>query len=266
MAFQFSHHTVDKDGNIKHAGQYLNLEKGKFPNFDFVRALKKELENDQGTIFRYSHHENTVLRAIRGQIMEANPELPDKAELTSFIDQITNWKVGKEKVQGVRNMVDLCDVVERLYLHPIMGGSTSIKKVLTAILNDSEYLKSKYSKSIYGEIGGIPSLNFKAKSWIQMDGDKVIDPYSSLPKVFEDYDLEAIDSQMVGDELHDGGGAMTAYARMQFSQMDEETTKQVASALLRYCELDTFAMVLIWEYWTKDLLVRKVKKNAAQVY
>src|SRR5687768_17669871 len=51
---------------------------GVFPNYDFVRALKKELENDQGTIFRYHNHENTYLRLICEQL--ANDEAVDDRE------------------------------------------------------------------------------------------------------------------------------------------------------------------------------------------
>ncbi|MBK6682343.1 MAG: DUF2779 domain-containing protein [Ignavibacteriales bacterium] len=53
IAFQFSHHTIEKDGTIKHAGEYISFEKGVFPNYEFVRNLKKQLEVDNGSIFRY---------------------------------------------------------------------------------------------------------------------------------------------------------------------------------------------------------------------
>ena len=39
-----------------------------------------------------------------------------------------------------------------------------------------------------------------------------------------------------------------AYAPMQFSEMLETEKAQLEKALLKYCELDTFVMVLIWEY------------------
>ena len=51
IAFQFSHHIYHKNGEIEHKGQYVNTERGIFPNFKFIRALKIELENDLGTIF-----------------------------------------------------------------------------------------------------------------------------------------------------------------------------------------------------------------------
>ncbi|MGI9215287.1 MAG: DUF2779 domain-containing protein [Gammaproteobacteria bacterium] len=68
IAFQFSHHVIDQQGNITHKGQYLNDLPGQFPNFDFVRKLKEELEQDDGNIFRYANHENSVLCDIIQQL------------------------------------------------------------------------------------------------------------------------------------------------------------------------------------------------------
>ncbi len=46
---------------------------------------------------------------------------------------------------------------------------------------------------------------------------------------------------------------MTAYARMQFEEMADDEREKIRKALLKYCELDTFAMVMIYEGWL-DLL------------
>lgn len=70
VAFQYSHHIMQKDGTIEHVGEYLNETQSFEANYEFVRALKKELENDRGSIFRYSNHENTVLNAIKEQLKD----------------------------------------------------------------------------------------------------------------------------------------------------------------------------------------------------
>jgi hypothetical protein len=36
---------------------------------------------------------------------------------------------------------------------------------------------------------------------------------------------------------------------MQFSEMSDLERKELASGLLRYCELDTMAMVMVFEAW-----------------
>ena len=260
VAFQFSHHLVTADGTISHATQYLNFERGKFPNFEFLRALKTAIGNDQGTIFRYHNHENTVLNDIRRQILDLEEPLPDASELVEFIDSITIRKQDQKVVhEGSRAMVDLCQVVDRYYFHRDMGGRTSIKKVLPAILNDSTYLQDRYSNSINNL--GISSLARGNYVLVLKDADgKVIDPYKSLPPVFDDVKIEVDpeeDGIVIEGELCEGGAAMIAYSRLQFSEVTEYQRKQTSEALLRYCELDTFAMVLIWEYWVNDLLKRK---------
>lgn len=260
MAFQFSHHMMTKEGAISHKSQYINQEKGKFPNFDFLRALKKSLSEDKGTILRFAAHENTVLCQIRQQILDTKPGIPDAAELIHFIESITSGP--DEKWVGPRNMVDLCELVKKFYYHPKTKGSNSIKKVLPAILSDSKFLQKKYSAPIYGSADGVSSLNYKNHSWINTDSNgNVKDPYKILPPIFEDFEFDQIESLIGSNTLADGGAAMTAYSRMQFSEMTKIESDKIVAALLKYCELDTFAMILIIEYWQN--LIADKKKQAA---
>ncbi len=68
VAFQFSHHVMEADGSVRHAGQFLCVEPGEFPNYRFAQALKEELERDEGSVFMWSHHENTILSKIVEQL------------------------------------------------------------------------------------------------------------------------------------------------------------------------------------------------------
>jgi hypothetical protein len=83
-------------------------------------------------------------------------------------------------------MIDLWHLVKIYYYDPQTHGSNSIKAVLPAILNSSEYLKDKYSKPIYGAKNGIKSLNFKDWKWLELKDEKIIDPYKKLPQMFQD--------------------------------------------------------------------------------
>ena len=76
-----------------------------------------------------------------------------------------------------------------------------------------------------------------------------MNPYKNLPRVFSDYDRDTLDLLMPDNELNDGGAAMTAYAYLQFSEMSDIERERIREALLKYCELDTLAMVMIWEHW-----------------
>lgn len=250
IAFQFSHHIVSVDGKIEHKGEYLNVEPGVFPNYEFVRALKKELESDNGTIFMYSNHENTYLNKIYEQLEAENEQIDDKDALLTFIRSITKYK----KKPGPRMMVDMLEVVKKYYYDPYMKGSNSIKVVLPAVLNSSEYIREKYSKPIYGADNGIKSLNFSNWTWVKEKEGKILDPYTLLPKLFTDISDKEFDAlDFDSDELKDGGAAMAAYGRLQFESIPEEVRNSIIDGLLKYCELDTLAMVIIYEAW-KDMI------------
>ncbi len=247
VAFQYSHHIVHENGVIEHHGQWLNSSPGYFPNFDFARSLKAELIKDEGTIFRYSPHENTILNAIINQLEESNES--DKATLVHWLKSITKSTLSStSQWSGERNMVDLMDIVLRFYYNPLTRGSNSLKDLLPAILNSSSYLKEKYSKPIYGT--DIKSLNFSEQVWITLDGNGVvINPYDKLPLIHEGISNELLDDMITDEEMGivDGGAAMIAYSKMQFTTMNEEERERIVRSLLKYCELDSFAMVLLWE-------------------
>lgn len=257
VAFQFSHHIVYEDGRIEHAGQYLNNDVTKFPNFEFVRELKKQLCNDNGTIFRYATHENSILNAIAIQLADSSE--PDKDELIAFIRTITHT----EETCGARDMVDLLEVVKRYFYEPKeMGGSNSIKVVLPAVLNVSQYLKDKYCKPIYGGTAVIPSCNHTTPiAWIDIDANgHVENPYHLLEPVaklagLDEHDEAYINAHDDEDEftVANGGAALTAYTKMMFC--DGTMSNALREALLRYCELDTMAMVFIWEYFHHECAV-----------
>ena len=252
IAFQFSHHVVYPDLTIEHKGQYLCEEKGMFPNFEFVRTLKDELENDKGTIFRYAAHENTVLNQIKVQLGEASyEEVPDKDGLIEFIKTITH----SDNHAGARDMVDLLKLVKWYCYHPRMGGSNSLKYVLPAVLMSSGYLQQKYSEPIYGKTSLIRSLNYDdGWVWLRKDASgAIINPYQLLPPLFEGIDDDQIEQFLMKSNIQEGGAAMTAYARMQFTQMSDLERDAIACGLLKYCELDTLAMVLLWEYWNHEI-------------
>ena len=252
IAFQFSHHVVYEDGRIEHKGEYLNTTSGVFPNFDFVRNLKANLEADEGSVFRYAAHENTYLNIIYNQLQESNE--PDKAELCAFIQTITtSVNNGDNKWAGPRDMIDMCELVKRYYYNPATHGSNSIKYVLPAILNSSKFLQNKYSQPIYGALGGIPSHNYKDWTWIKLKDGQVMDPYKLLPNMFRDVDTRNFAILSGNDEIRNGGAALTAYAKTQFAEMTALERNEIRKALLRYCELDTFAMVMIYEEW-KELV------------
>lgn len=248
IAFQFSRHTLHENGTIDH-GEFIHTECGTFPNFEFVRELKKQLETNNGTIFRYANHENMVLKKIQEQLEQAiiaGTAEDDFSDLSAWIEMVTQVKDDDgQYLCGKRNMVDLQKQVKEYYYHPLMGGSNSIKAVLPAIMNTSKVLKDKYSKAL--DFG----TNLKGMTLWRYDKEKhkAKDPYKLLPPVFKDIDTTDLDLISESDDLCEGGAAMTAYSRMQFSDMSDTERDAITTALLKYCELDTIAMLMIYEHW-----------------
>jgi hypothetical protein len=75
---------------------------------------------------------------------------------------------------------------------------------------------------------------------------KLLDPVGyGIPDEGDEVEIE-LES---GETISEGGTAMMAWARMQFEDVSEEERENVFKALLRYCELDTLAMVMIYQHW-----------------
>ena len=251
IAFQFSHHTISKGGTVEHKTQFLSTEPGVRPNYEFVRKLKSAV-GEVGTIFMWWPHENTTLNAILDELREDPQKPEDAASLEAFILDITTKKgKGEDVREGARAMVDLCRLARLAFFHPSTCGSSSIKKVLPAVMQCSEFLKQHYSKPIYGSAKGIRSLNFEDWTWWKLDGQLPASPYKLLPPIFIDFPKAVLQKlEADGEEgISEGGAATTAFARLQFDTLIPEERKAITDALLRYCELDTLAMVMIYQAW-----------------
>lgn len=183
VAFQFSHHVYNEDGSIEHKTEFISNTPGQFPNFIFVRALREALRYDNGSIFRFATHENSILNAI--------------------IEQLKN---------------------------------------------SSEFLKNKYANCLH-QIN-VSSKNFNGNHiWLSMKNDELINPYKMLPPLYEGWENDEINETISEIEnIADGGAALTAYAKLQYEDMTEKERGEITNGLLKYCELDTLAMVMIYEH------------------
>ena len=93
----------------------------------------------------------------------------------------------------------------------------------------------------------MPSINFKNHQWLDIKDGLSSNPYDKLSELFEGATI--IDAQETDEVIKDGGAAMTAYAKMQFEDMPIDEREGLRNSLLKYCELDTLAMVMIYEAW-----------------
>ena len=244
LLFQFSHHVVEADGRVRHQSQHLADPAAGVPNFETVRALKHALEGDNGTVLHWWDHERTVLSEILKQLQESPEiEVPDRDALAGFIQSL----LGTPEARG--RLFDLGRLVDRCAFFPGTRGSSSLKKVLPALLAGSAALRERYSTPDYGTPGGSPSLNFRGQAWVQLDPlGGVIDPYKLLGERSEDPDLDGLEElEDEGTTIADGGAAMVAYGLLQNELLAPAARDRLRAQLLRYCELDTLAMVMAWQ-------------------
>jgi hypothetical protein len=251
VAFQFSHHVMREGGRVEHASQCLEVEPGVDPTPALLRQLQAALGGDNGTVFRWATHENTVLNQLRARLLaEPNPA-PDRDGLVAFIESITSRKVHGVEIAGPRSMVDLCKLAELHFFHPSTKGSNSLKKVLPALMQSSGFLRDLYGQPVYGT-PAMPSLNLRSPMvWWRQEAGVIADPYGLLPPVFghlTQRELAALEAG-VDESLQAGGAAMAAYARLQFEAIEPKERQAIKEALLRYCELDTLAMVMAVQAW-----------------
>lgn len=264
VAFQFSHHVLHDDGRVEHRTQFLETTVGADPTLAFVRALQAALAGDDGTIFRWATHENSVLDSLRARLLALTPPPADLAGLVAFIESITTRTEGRVDIAGPRAMVDLCRLAEQFYFHPATQASSSLKRVLPALMQSADVLRTTYGQPVYGT-AAMPSLNHAAPvAWWRSEGGQVLDPYQLLPPVFSDVpraEVEAFDADAEA-RLAEGGAAAAAYVRLQSEALPAAERDAINAALLRYCELDTLAMVMVVQAWRAEMATRVAARSS----
>lgn len=234
VIFQWSCHTLYQDGRIEHS-EWLNVS-DYYPNFEFAKSLKKQIGNT-GTVLTWSSYENTQLRAIKNTLKESE----------DFDDELLQWLetiIVVDKKDESNRILDMHDLAKFYYFHPLMGGRTSIKVVLPAVLQETK---------------NINSLSLLQKENLNQINEygKIIDPY----KLLEERIVE--DTKSLTIKVRNGGDAMVAYREMLFglSRNNIEAKTAYSDALKKYCKLDTLAMVIIWFHW-QDLKKNTVDRNS----
>ena len=233
VAFQFSCHTIESptSTNLVHR-EWLNL-RDVYPNEEFLRELRTAI-GDRGTVLTWSGYELTTLRHVRRQLRERGLLTPDLAGWLSGLIGPVPADGEEDKSVGAR-VADLLKISQARYAHPMMRGSHSIKKVLDAVWSDAPQLWAD---------------PWFAEYYKKTDTGHVLDPYATLAAPPMDVDLAATD-ESDDSAVTDGVGAMRAYQDMLYGRHknDHSIRDKMRDSLLRYCGLDTAAMVIIWKHW-----------------
>lgn len=239
--FQFSHHEMQPDGSLRHATQVLLTEGIEPPSIEVTRQLRAAIGRDRGTVLHWYPHERSVLGDVAEEISARNPS--DARELLQFLDDL-----GLEKDAGKR-LFDMGRMIEDQVFLPGTGGSSSMKKFLPAVLRHSSTLRARYSQPVYGTMA-MPSFNFVNQTWIVEHEGVATDPYKLLSPLFDDHEvndaLQRLESGE-GEVVANGAKAMIAYATLLDPALPQAQRDAMRRQLLRYCELDTLAMVMVYQ-------------------
>jgi hypothetical protein len=122
-----------------------------------------------------------------------------------------------------------------------MADSLSIKDVVQSMLTVSKSLKKHYQIPYQG-------TNFDGIEWWQWDEkrDQAQNPYTILRALQPDI------------KVGRGTEAMVTFGKILSGSLKEIAKERALDALLQYCELDTLAMVMIYQHWQKLALNNKV--------
>lgn len=231
VVFQFSCHTLFEDGSWSHH-EWLDDRKSGYPNYELVRKLQCIPDIEDGTLVQYSNFERNALKIIRRELTE-NGAVSDALELISWIEKI----IARNDSSSVNPpyVADMSRLVKNFYYNNRMLNSLSIKDVLQSVMSYSSFLKRKYSEPY-------SSSNFNDIVWWQPDGSGgARNPYHILAELNE-------------VSVRRGTEAMVVYGKMISSDAGDEQMNDYRRSLLKYCELDTLAMLMIFEHWQQKLL------------
>jgi hypothetical protein len=217
--FQFSCHTVNKNGEINHE-EWLDIDpESGYPHSEFISKLHQIPDITKGTIIQYSQFEQQALRQLYGEFnrnaMYYEKEMAMLKELLLYTDH--------EKTR----FYDLSRLIRDGYFNSDLEGSLGLKHLLKSVLkfkHETAPGSPLKAKIVDLEI----DLNQKT------DGDYLPDPYNLV----QDHKY-AID---------DGAAAMNAYISLKSGLLTAEEEQDIPILLRRYCALDSYALIVIFNH------------------
>ena len=222
LPFQFSAHVLHENGQYEHR-EWLNTI-DRISTWPFVRALMKELDAT-GSVLVYTDYENRILKESLEFLSRFGNE--SRIERSWIFDLLNSGRI-----------LDQHEWVHRYYWAPLMGGKTSIKKVLPAVWTNNKTLHNHTAFREYFE---------------RVDG-RILNPYETLPSI-------VLNGKEVS--VREGCGAMQVYREMIHGEGAKcaESKKALAGLLREYCKLDTASQWIIFEHWKEQLGLAPAKSQ-----
>lgn len=268
LPFQFSVHAVPARNGIPvwertehREWLFDDRQQGEGADLDlaFVEALADALtrpvdgiESADGPVFHWSSHERTVLRKIRARLETRGGALAADRRVAAITFLDSMLKTSEPGRTGGRLVDMLAKAAEPSFFHPLQKGRFSIKFLLPAICSEPRY--RDMIRLLVPELAGDGGVVDTEEAW---------DPYKLLPPVSDSLaGPTAKDDGRVDDDgdtnqfgdLRCGTAAMRAFAQLRYRRdergqpVDDDRAVAIRKALLRYCKLDTAAMVVVWAF------------------
>jgi hypothetical protein len=217
--FQFSCHTLYKNGKLDHY-QWIDTDPAGFPHERFVKKLTDIPKIMKGTIVQYSPFEKQALNMLFREFSRSS------GKDTRYAMKLQSLIKGPGNTDYER-FVDMNKLVRDYYYNRFMNQGLGLKQVLMSVLQSSDYLQEKYKDGIqFGD------LHLKL---IDNREGELTDPY--------------LLNQNLNESIEDGSSAMHAWLHTKTPFCDTEQRQNIHHALKKYCSLDSFAMVIIFQEW-----------------
>lgn len=232
LVFQYSCHTLYEDGSWVHHDWIDDPDQSEaYSNYEMVRHLKEVPDILQGTLVQYSNFERNALKTIRKELKHDREKVADAGALNEWIGEIIRRNDSSHRSSPF--LADLSRMVKSFYYNRQMEDSLSIKDVLQSVLTVSPYLRELYTKPYN-------SSNFESMIWWQSDAkNEALSPYRLM-----------VENEEEVEGVRRGTEAMVVYARLLSEELSAKQRKAYKKALLRYCEVDTLAMLMIYQHWS----------------
>lgn len=227
--FQFSCHSLRKDGKITHNEWLDDREESGYPHVDFVHQLASVKDIFKGSLIQYSPFESQALRYLlqemnRNSMLYEN-EIRDLKNLL-YIDGNTNN----------HRIFDLSKSVREGYYNRFMSGSIGLKQVLNSIFQLNSHLKNpmKNKFKIYDKIVDFENISEDISGY---------NPYVELQDTFYSVD--------------DGESAMNAYISLKSGLLSNKEKDIIPNLLRRYCAMDSYALFIIYSHLKNLISINK---------
>lgn len=219
LLFQFSCHTLYKNGKLVHSGYLKKSETDDYIT-EFIDELLTIPDIHSGTILHYSPYEKQALYKLSKTVSRSS-RFEER-----LIEGLKEMISGND-INSQNRFIDLSKWVRDFYFNSEMNGSLGLKQIFMSVLRVSDSVREKYSEII-------PHTGIKFPIVENDYSGNIRDPYSQI--------------RTASISIEDGSSAMYAWIYSRFSKNSDEN-EAIYKELETYCNLDSLAMVILTEHW-----------------